>query len=91
MDNVGAYEAILIAAMAFSASLIGGISGFGTGLILPMVLVPIVGVENVIPLMAVGMVVAHHLLRNVTPGRHSLLMESVVFIGAMMLLVRGLS
>jgi len=31
MDNVGAYEAILIAAVAFAASLIGGISGFGTG------------------------------------------------------------
>jgi uncharacterized protein len=59
LDNVGAYEAILIAAVAFAASLIGGISGFGTGLILPMVLVPIVGVENVIPLMAVGMVLTN--------------------------------
>ncbi|MNP24674.1 hypothetical protein D3C76_1174480 [compost metagenome] len=36
-----------------------------------------------------GAFVARHLLRNVTPGGHSLLMEGVVFIGAVMLLVRG--
>ncbi|MDR6957928.1 putative membrane protein YfcA [Pseudomonas brassicacearum] len=59
LDNVGMYEAVLIAAVAFGASLIGGISGFGTGLILPIVLVPIVGVGNVIPLMAVGMVLTN--------------------------------
>ncbi len=59
MGNVGLYETVVIAAVAFFASLIGGVSGFGTGLILPIALVPIVGVENVIPLMAVGMVLTN--------------------------------
>jgi uncharacterized protein len=41
--------------VAFAASILGGLSGFGTGLVLPVFLVPIVGVKNVIPVMAVAM------------------------------------
>lgn len=40
---------------AFAASILGGLSGFGTGLVLPVFLVPLVGVANVIPVMAVAM------------------------------------
>ena len=41
--------------IAFAAAVMGGISGFGTGLILPVFLSPVVGVANVIPVMAVAM------------------------------------
>ena len=41
--------------VAFAASILGGLSGFGTGLVLPVFLVPLVGVQNVIPVMAVAM------------------------------------
>ena len=41
--------------VAFAASVLGGLSGFGTGLVLPVFLVPIVGVKSVIPVMAVAM------------------------------------
>jgi uncharacterized membrane protein YfcA len=41
--------------IAFSVSILGGLAGYGTGLILPVFLVPIVGVGNVIPVMAVAM------------------------------------
>ena len=41
--------------VAFLASVLGGLSGFGTGLVLPAFLAPLVGVSNVIPLMAVAM------------------------------------
>ncbi len=40
---------------ALAASTLGGLSGFGTGLILPVFLVPLVGVAHVIPVMAVAM------------------------------------
>jgi len=40
---------------AFGASVLGGLSGYGTGLILPVFLVPLVGVANVVPVMAVAM------------------------------------
>lgn len=45
----------LACAVAFSASILGGLAGYGTGLILPVFLVPVVGVGNVIPVMAVAM------------------------------------
>ena len=35
----------LIAAVAIFASLIGGVAGYGTGALMPLVLVPIVGAE----------------------------------------------
>ncbi len=41
--------------VALAASTLGGLSGFGTGLVLPVFLVPLVGIANVIPVMAVAM------------------------------------
>jgi uncharacterized membrane protein YfcA len=41
--------------MALAASTLGGLSGFGTGLVLPVFLAPLVGIGNVIPVMAVAM------------------------------------
>ncbi len=45
----------LACGVAFLASILGGLSGFGTGLVLPVFLVPLVGVGNIIPVMAVAM------------------------------------
>lgn len=49
----------LIGAVAFGASILGGLAGYGTGLILPIFLAPAVGVANVVPVMAVGMIFAN--------------------------------
>ena len=46
----------LIGAVAFGASILGGLAGYGTGLILPIFLAPAVGVANVVPVMAVAMI-----------------------------------
>jgi len=40
---------------AFGASILGGLAGYGTGLVLPVFLAPLVGVVNVVPVMAVAM------------------------------------
>jgi uncharacterized protein len=55
LADVGAAELALVGAVAFAASILGGLSGYGTGLVLPIFLAPVVGVANVIPVMAVGM------------------------------------
>ena len=52
---VGAGPLLAVAAVAFCASVFGGLSGFGTGLVLPVFLAPVVGVAQVIPVMAVAM------------------------------------
>lgn len=55
LADVGAAELALVGAVALAASILGGLSGYGTGLVLPIFLAPVVGVANVIPVMAVGM------------------------------------
>jgi uncharacterized membrane protein YfcA len=44
----------LIAAVAIFASLVGGVAGYGTGALMPLVLVPIVGAEPVVPIIAIS-------------------------------------
>lgn len=43
----------LVCFVAFSAAVLSGLSGFGAGLILPVFLSPLIGIANVIPVMAV--------------------------------------
>jgi uncharacterized membrane protein YfcA len=50
-----AAQLALVAVVAFAASVLGGLAGYGTGLVLPIVVAPVVGVANVIPVMAVAM------------------------------------
>jgi uncharacterized membrane protein YfcA len=54
LSEVSAAGLGLVAAAALLASVIGGIAGYGVGLILPIALAPAVGVANVIPVMAVA-------------------------------------
>ncbi len=45
---------LLVAAVAFLAAIIGGVAGYGTGLLLPPILVPIIGPQVVVPVIAVS-------------------------------------
>jgi uncharacterized membrane protein YfcA len=47
-------ELVLIAGVAIVASVIGGVAGYGTGALMPLVLVPIVGAEPVVPIVALA-------------------------------------
>lgn len=57
--NFSLAEAVLVAAVAFVTSIVGGLSGYGAGLVLPVVIAPIVGVAGVVPAMAVGMLLGN--------------------------------
>src|ERR1043166_6636533 len=54
LQSLSAAELMLIAAMAALASIIGGVAGYGTGALMPLVLVPIVGAEPVVPIIAIS-------------------------------------
>ncbi|MBX6426171.1 MAG: sulfite exporter TauE/SafE family protein [Variibacter sp.] len=43
-----------VAAMALLASLVGGVAGYGTGVLMPLVLVPIAGAEAIVPIIAIS-------------------------------------
>src|SRR5262245_14528169 len=47
-------ELALIAGVAVFASVIGGVTGYGTGALMPLVLVPILGPEPVVPIIAIS-------------------------------------
>ena len=47
-------ELALIAAVALFASVVGGVTGYGTGALMPLVLVPILGPEPVVPIIAIS-------------------------------------
>jgi uncharacterized membrane protein YfcA len=47
-------ELLLIAAMGSATSLVAGVAGYGTGALMPLVLVPIVGPEPVVPIIAIS-------------------------------------
>jgi uncharacterized membrane protein YfcA len=57
--DVGFGDLVLIAGVAFLMSVIGGLSGFGIGLVLPAFIAPVVGVVSAIPVMAVAMTFAN--------------------------------
>src|SRR5262252_3703601 len=47
-------QLVLIAAMALLASVVGGVAGYGTVALMPLVLVPIVGAEPIVPIIAIS-------------------------------------
>lgn len=53
-DDISIPQLLLIAATAVFTSLVGGITGYGTGALMPLVLVPIVGPEPVVPIIAIS-------------------------------------
>lgn len=52
--GVAPLQLALVAAVALLASVIGGVAGYGTGALMPLVLVPLVGAEPVVPIIAIS-------------------------------------
>jgi len=59
LADVTAAQFVLIGGVAFAAAVLGGLAGYGTGIIVPIFLAPVVGMVNVVPVMAVGMLIAN--------------------------------
>jgi uncharacterized membrane protein YfcA len=53
-DDISILELLLIAATGTATSLLGGVAGYGTGALMPLVLVPILGPEPVVPIIAIS-------------------------------------
>lgn len=70
LSDIGFAQAALVAGTAFGAAIVGGMAGYGTGLLLPLVLVPVIGAENVVPVIAVASLFTNF-------GRFAAMRESV--------------
>jgi uncharacterized membrane protein YfcA len=52
--DVSLFQLALVAGVALFASIVGGVSGYGTGALMPLVLVPLVGAEPLVPIIAIS-------------------------------------
>jgi uncharacterized protein len=52
--GVSPLQYALVAVTAFGASIVGGVAGYGTGLLMPLILVPIIGAEAVVPVIGLS-------------------------------------
>ncbi|WP_166298727.1 sulfite exporter TauE/SafE family protein [Bradyrhizobium sp. 2S1] len=53
-SDISLLQICLVAGVALFASVIGGLAGYGTGALMPLVLVPMVGAEPVVPIIAIS-------------------------------------
>lgn len=56
LGDIALFQYVVVAAVAIAASVLGGVAGYGTGLVLPLVLVPLVGPEATVPIIGVSSV-----------------------------------
>jgi uncharacterized membrane protein YfcA len=54
LPDVSLAELVVIAALATVSAVTGGVAGYGTGALMPLVLVPIVGAAPVVPIIAIS-------------------------------------
>lgn len=52
LADISIYELLLVACFAVLTSVVGGVAGYGTGALMPLVLVPMVGAEPLVPIIA---------------------------------------
>ncbi|HWZ06309.1 MAG TPA: sulfite exporter TauE/SafE family protein [Bradyrhizobium sp.] len=52
--DISLAQLLLVACVALFASVIGGLAGYGTGALMPLVLVPMIGAEPVVPIIAIS-------------------------------------
>jgi uncharacterized membrane protein YfcA len=54
--DISPAQLLLVAGVALFAAIIGGLAGYGTGALMPLVLVPLLGAEPVVPIIAISAV-----------------------------------
>lgn len=57
--DISLLRLLLVAAVALFAAVVGGMAGYGTGVLMPLVLVPLVGAEPVVPIIAISSIFAN--------------------------------
>jgi uncharacterized membrane protein YfcA len=57
LANASPVQLVFVCSIAFILSVLGGMSGYGAGLVMPVFMTPVIGVANVIPVMAVTMLI----------------------------------
>ena len=68
--DISLVQLLLVAGMALFAAVVGGLAGYGTGALMPLVLVPLIGAEPVVPIIAISSIFTN-LSRATAYRRHT--------------------
>jgi uncharacterized membrane protein YfcA len=79
--DISLFQLVLVAVAALFASVVGGLAGYGTGALMPLVLVPLIGAEPVVPIIAISAVFAN-LSRTAAYFRHADPRRALIVIAA---------
>ena len=78
--DISPAQLLLVAGVALFASVVGGLAGYGTGALMPLVLVPLIGAEPVVPIIAISAVFTNlsrvTAYRRYADGRRALIVIS---------------
>jgi uncharacterized protein len=59
LADISAWQLALIAVAATATSILGGVTGYGSGALMPLLLVPMVGAEPVVPIIAISAIITN--------------------------------
>jgi uncharacterized membrane protein YfcA len=79
--DISLLQLVLVAGVALVASIVGGLAGYGTGALMPLVLVPLVGAEPVVPIIAISAILTN-LSRTVAYFRYADRRRALIVIAA---------
>ena len=79
--DISIAQLVLVGGVALFASIVGGLAGYGTGALMPLVLVPLIGAEPVVPIIAISAIFAN-ISRFVAYFRHADGRRALIVIGA---------
>jgi uncharacterized membrane protein YfcA len=82
--DISVVQLLLVAGMALFASVVGGLAGYGTGALMPLVLVPLIGAEPVVPIIAISSIFTN-LSRFVAYIRHADRRRALIVVSAAIL------
>ena len=57
--DISLLQLLLVACVALFAAVVGGLAGYGTGALMPLVLVPLIGAEPVVPIIAISSILTN--------------------------------
>ena len=57
--DISILQLVVVAVVAMFAAIVGGLAGYGTGALMPLVLVPLIGAEPVVPIIAISAIFAN--------------------------------
>src|SRR6516165_3561243 len=79
--DLSVLQLLLVAGVALLAAVIGGLAGYGTGALMPLVLVPLIGAEPVVPIIAISAIFTN-LSRSAAYFRYADRRRSAIVIAA---------